>query len=292
VIRTAGDNEVIIEDVDGGQQIRIRQACGNEVLMDGNSGNEFIHLTDPSGNKIKLDANAESITATDHGGNQILMDGKGGQEGILIQDKYGNKIHMDAVEGFMTLYSPTHSSKMELGRSIKFDTDSDNESLISGNAKFTVLGATYEHFGGIKGTTYTAFIEEAALAQKHSSTIGISTQLNYAKELNKNYAARDRKSTDRIKYDSEKLIHLIGGPGDEAQLELQVSGAKLSSGGPSYSDGYIHIDDSGILIMGKKGDILIRSEGDVVISGTEVTFQVDKIDFGNAELKGKNLHQT
>mgnify|MGYP006290484235 CR=1 FL=1 len=299
VIRTAGDNEVIIEDVDGGQQIRIRQACGNEILMDGNSGNEFIHLTDPSGNKIKLDANGESITATDHGGNQIIMDGKGGQEGILIQDKYGNKIHMDAVQGFMTLYSPTHSSRMQLGRSIKFDTDSDNESLISGNAKFTVIGATYEHFGGAKSSTtmgidasvFVGFKEEGALAQKHSSTVGLSTQLNYSKEINKNYAAKDRKSTDRIKYDSEKLIHLIGGPGDEAQLELQEKGAKLSSGGASYSDGYIHIDDSGIIIIGKKGDIIIRSEGDLDISATQVSFKADKIDFGNAELVGKNFNQ-
>ena len=33
VLRTAAQNEIVIEDSDGGEQIHINQACGNEILM-------------------------------------------------------------------------------------------------------------------------------------------------------------------------------------------------------------------------------------------------------------------
>jgi type VI secretion system secreted protein VgrG len=281
VIRTAGDNEVIIEDVDGGQQIRIRQACGNEVLMDGNSGNEFIHLTDPSGNKIKLDANAESIIATDHGGNQILMDGKGGQEGITIQDKFGNQIKLDAVEGILRLFSPSHTSEMVLGRSVTYRTDSDEEKLISGELKATVFGSVNEAHMGNKSTFVGGW--------NHETIIGLNTTVSAAKQFESNMVSNERKARSHIKFDSEKHIHLIGGAGDDAQLKLRKDYVLLGAKG----EGMVRIKPNEVLInCSSSGDIVLKTRGKITLKANQVDFSAKTIDFKNADLKGKNFQQT
>ena len=101
VIRSFGDNDIVIEDKEGDKYIHIKQACGNEIRM---------HEKTPD------------IEIKQECGNEILMHQA---EGIQIRDKFGNEIVLDAVAGTMKLRSPSHESVIELGKSIYFGTMSD-----------------------------------------------------------------------------------------------------------------------------------------------------------------------
>jgi type VI secretion system secreted protein VgrG len=255
VIRSWGDNDIVIEDKDGDKHIQIKQANGNEIVL--HEKTPDIEIKQKCGNKMQMKASGPDIEITQACGNEILMREA---EGIQIRDKYGNEVVLDAAAGFMRLASPSHNSSLELGKSIQFETDSDHRHLISGDAKFTVLGAGYEFFGGAKAAHTVGLQSDTFVGGKHETLVGAKLTINYAREFIRNYAEHDRKSDATIKYDSEKSIELIGGPGDEGQLTLDKDGAWIGCKGSE-----IDVDAGSDITLRSKADINLEAKGDITL---------------------------
>ena len=208
VIRTAADNEIVFEDAGGGEQIHIKQACGNEILMDAPGPN--IEIKQACGNEILMKASGPDIEIKQACGNKITMKEA---DGIDIKDKYGNEIKLDAASGFIHIGSPSHNSFIDIGKSVVKNTDSDNKEFISGDISITGLGTKNDIMMGSR--------IEMTGGLKKESAYGFNVALNYVKGYHPKFPQYDRKVKGYIKYDSEKSIQLIGGPGDEAEITVR-----------------------------------------------------------------------
>lgn len=129
VFRDHGGNEQIIEGKDGVQFIHTKQFCGNEFLIDGSSGGEKIEL----------------------------------------RDKYGNEIVMDAVTGTIRIYSPTHESGIELGKSVEMFSTSHFNQLFKGSWFYNVVGELKGKIG--------ADITELYVGAESKQTLGWRSRL-------------------------------------------------------------------------------------------------------------------
>jgi type VI secretion system secreted protein VgrG len=245
VIRDHGGNEIIMEGKDGEQHVQIKQTCGNEIMMNGKGGEE-------------------SIKITDHAGNFLHMNAVSGSEFIQIQDKYGNMIKLDAVAKFMRLSSPTHNSFIEIGKSIVDSTDSDNKRAISGDYKITVLGESFEFWGGFK--------QEIFIGHKHSSMVGIETKLNAAYVIERGKSKLNTIVEEDIKIDSQKSTTVIGGHGaaDFCKLVLSEDAAELMHGDSKVTiklDGDITVESKTNVKIEAKGANITLKATDVIIDG-------------------------
>ncbi len=235
IIHDFGDNEIILEGEDGAQFIHIQQSCGNK----------------------------------------ILVDGAGGEEKITLIDKSGNEIKIDAVQGSIRFFAPENNTSFEMGKcstgKMGFDkkTDGDWHEHTSGNKVKTMVG-TEESFNLSAKLEMTAGVTTSTfVGLKHETLVGGKVGFNAAKEYDKNLLKVQRKSKDEIKYDSEKKIWLIGGPGDEAQLILDANGAQLFS----KTAKVVIYDNGGIQVQGKK-NVAIKSDKIIKI-GTKSHFKGD-----------------
>ena len=172
--RDSAGNEVLL-DAKGGTdapQMVLSQQNGNKIQIDGTKGSEAIRMVDASGNQIAMKGTPgdQGVEIVDACGNRIEMDATDANKGILLKDSYGNKVHLDAVQKILKLASPSHDSSIVLGRSIEFNTDSDQKSLVSADATFTCLGASSEVFIGVKA--------ELSLAETFELYIGLKQELS------------------------------------------------------------------------------------------------------------------
>ncbi len=236
VIRTAANNEIVIEDSSGGEQIHINQACGNEIFMK---------------------AEGPDIEIKQKCGNQILMKEA---EGIHIKDKYGNEIKLDSVAGTLTLKSPTHNSSIVLGKSEERHTDSNLKIVALGMKDEHVVGPVKVKWAGISQEWKGGAVQENFMGLKSGNFWGVSIEHKRAKEIKDNEKEIETKAKQHIK--------LNGGPGKESELWLSESLAALRS----KNKGQIEINDDGIKIWTKKtikiigdGDIVLASKGEIQI---------------------------
>ncbi|MFO7713053.1 type VI secretion system Vgr family protein [Desulfosarcina sp.] len=271
VIRSWGDNDIIIEDKEGDKHIQIKQANGNEIYLHESSPD--IEIKQECGNKIHMKASGPDIEITQACGNEILMREAAG---IQIRDKYGNEVVLDAAAGFMRMASPSHNSFIELGKSIQFQTDSNNRHLISGEAKFTVLGATNEFFGGAKGAQTIGLQTETFVGGKHETLVGGKITINKAREYTKNFADRDRASDGNIRYRTKKDLLMSGGDGT-SELLVNKNQAYMHSKNNFVRikpDGTLEINNTygnGVLTIKSNNKIVIDTPQEIQIKGSKVT---------------------
>jgi type VI secretion system secreted protein VgrG len=243
VIRTAADNEIIIEDKAGDEQIHIKQACGNEI-----------HMKAPG----------PDIEIKQACGNQILMKEA---EGIHIKDKYGNEVKLDAASGFIRIASPSKDSYIELGKSIIWNTLSNLTSTIAGNWKGIVMGEKAEivtgpakvKWDGISQTTHGGMTQDNFIGVTSSNFIGAkitaeaSTSFTKTKGSKRTYcdASEKIKSADKnedvagsydIKVGSE--LNIVA----DSQIYFKVGGTEIL------------IDGSGITMTAEKITLAGKSE--------------------------------
>lgn len=258
VIRSWKDNDIVIEDKDGDKHIHIKQACGNEIIMHEKTPN--IEIKQACGNEILMKADVPSIEIKQKCGNSAVMDGK--DQYIRFFTRFNN-----------TKFEMGNTPSKKKGGFVK-KTDGDWYQEIKGVKVTRTLAAVEEYALSTKATQTVGASSDYFAGIKHSTMVGAEFKLNASKEFAKNAADRDRKSKGHIKYDSEKEIMLIGGPGDQGQLVLDKDGAWLESKGSE-----IDIDPgSDIQINSKKainlhasgGDISLEASGDIVLksSGT------------------------
>ncbi|MEE9429801.1 MAG: type VI secretion system tip protein TssI/VgrG [Melioribacteraceae bacterium] len=187
IIRTAGNNEISLDDVGGKEQITIKQECGNKIVMD---------------------AEGPNIEITQKCGNEILMRET---EGIQIRDKFGNEIVMDSEAGTMKLRSPSHESVIELGKSILEDTLSDLKQVIKGNHSNIVHGQKKEHvvgpvklkWDGINAKIHGGLVSDTFIGAKHSFFSGLKMDQNYSRSIS---YTRGKKTTKCDASETEETV--------------------------------------------------------------------------------------
>lgn len=102
VIRTAGGNEILLDDTDGKQRVRIVTAAKHCVELD--DGGRRLALQSTDGNALVLDDKGEkaSWNAAKH---TISMVYKGGEEGIVVSTAGGHVIRIDDKNGSISIQS-------------------------------------------------------------------------------------------------------------------------------------------------------------------------------------------
>ena len=273
VIRSWQDNDIVIEDKDGDKHIHIKQACGNEIIMHEKTPN--IEIKQACGNEILMKADGPDIEIKQKCGNEILMHEA---EGIQMRDKYGNEVVLDAASKFIHIASPTHNSYLDLGKSLKFGSDSDGQLLVGGERKISITGNTHESFVGTK----TALSAAADI----SSVNGIVVKRYYAYENQVNYKGRHKRTKGPVVADSDTSYHIIGGAGDVSQIILDNAEAKMS-----YDDSsYVKINHNGIELKTPKKVIIdaqevqIKTSGDIKMNPTgKVKIPANHWDFGDGD---------
>ena len=170
----------------------------------------------------------------------------------------------------MRLASPSHNSYMELGKSVTSYTDSNgvtvtrgnSEEEVYGNSNKLTIGHTNEKFGGTKQSYNLAVTEEFFVGAKFSQMTGVEVKTNIAKEINKNVASRDRKSSGHIYYGSSAYIKLEG-PGTKLTLDSDVAELKAGSC-------FVTVENGGDVLVKSAGNIEMVAGGDIHLKGNNI----------------------
>ena len=272
--RDHGNNELIMEGEAAAQTVHIQQDCGNRMLFDGNSGAELINVKDCGDNEMNMQAHGtKEVFIKQSCGNEMVMNE---DDGITLRDKYGNEIILNAADGYMRLASPTHDSFIEIGRSIKWNTDSNNEMVYGADASLQVGGYTHSTHVGAK-TEISANVQV-------SSVNGVAIKKYYAYENSTNYQGKNKRTRGAVTVDSDTNYHIIGGFEDSSQLELDTASAELRFDGQDHT---IKLNVNGIEIKTNKkidieatgGDVTLKASGDIVLDpGGKVKIPAGKLD--------------
>lgn len=272
-----GGNQIIMEGKEGDKSIHIKQTCGNEIRMHENTPD--IEIKQACGNAILMKAKGSDIEIKQKCGNEILMHEA---KGIQMRDKYGNEVVLDSAAKFIRIASPSHDSYIELGKSLKWGSNSDDTLIVGGDQKATIAGWTHRSHLGIK--------TDISLTANFSSINGINVKKYYAYENSVNYKGRKKRTKGAVSVDSDTSYEIIGGVEDNAQLMLDIMGAKLSSGGNEITDGFIFIDNNGIQVRAKKGDVRIGAPGGKINLKTKcINLKANTTHITKGTFKHKNI---
>lgn len=162
----------------------------------------------------------------------------GNQTKSIFRDSYGNELVFDSTPGdeHIRLFSPHHSSLLQLGRSIVSESESSGFEWKGGNScelgagnKFAAFaGNSAEVKTGLSGSVGFGLNYEAQMAGKHTVLLGYEAGLNIGPEFKCRYGPTIEKS------DSDKSSIAAGDNIVSAKQVLNlIGGAKDDSGGTS-----------------------------------------------------------
>lgn len=152
------DNMPMLDVPANETQSGYRDHGNNEDVWEGDPGKQWMHRKQECGNEFK-------------------MDGTSGAEKIELRDKYGNEMVMDAVAGTILIRSPTHESKMTLGKSIELETASNWINNITGNWASKILGEENKEIVGPCKIKVGADVMEVFIGANHKTTLGFVSSL-------------------------------------------------------------------------------------------------------------------
>ena len=128
ILRTAGSNELLMDDADGEQRVRLASAAGNAVELDDKARRAAFQSTDQ--NALVLDDENElvSLNAGEH---SLTLTYKSGSEAVVLTTAGGHVVRLDDKEKMVTV----QSSK---GHLIQMDDNGKTLSLTDCSGKSTV----------------------------------------------------------------------------------------------------------------------------------------------------------
>ncbi|MGB7569144.1 MAG: type VI secretion system tip protein TssI/VgrG [Chitinivibrionales bacterium] len=131
-ILTAGGNELVLDDTDQKQKVRLSTSAKNTLLMD--DENQNISLKSTNANELLLDDKNE-LVKWNGSAHSITMNYHSGSEGIIITTKEGNTIQIDDNNKKITIHSKAGHS---------FEMDDDGKTIVladcAGKNKVTLDG--------------------------------------------------------------------------------------------------------------------------------------------------------
>jgi type VI secretion system secreted protein VgrG len=282
VLRSRNDNDIVIEDKEGEKFIQIKQANGNEIYL--HEETPDIEIKQECGNKIHMKASGPDIEITQACGNQILMREA---EGVQMRDKYGNEIVLDSEAGFIRIASPSHNSVFEVGKSVSWRSDSNQESLIAADTKTTVLGYTQELFMGLKTSQTVGLQSEIFVGGKHETLLGAKIGLNAAKEYTFNALNRTREGKGDLTYKAKDQLTMSGGEGT-SEVVLNKKQAYMHS-----KHNFVRIEPNGNLEINNthgNGILTIKSNNKIVIdTPQEIHIKGSKVLAKKGEFRTKHI---
>ena len=132
-ILTAGGNELVLDDTDQKQKVRLNTSAKHTLLMD--DENKNISLKSTNANELLLDDKNELVKWTGSA-HSITMNYHSGSEGIIITTKEGNTLEIDDKNKKITIHSKAgHSFEMDDdGKTITMaDCAGKNKVTLDGN---------------------------------------------------------------------------------------------------------------------------------------------------------------
>ncbi|MBD3420115.1 MAG: type VI secretion system tip protein VgrG [Chitinivibrionales bacterium] len=128
IIRTAGGNEIVMDDMKDKQKVSVKTNGLHALEMDDDKKRAF--LTTTNQNKVLLD-DANEMASWNAGDHNIKMTYKGGSEGVVITTAGGHVINIDDKNKSITIQSSA-------GHAIQMDDSGKSISLSDCNGKNTV----------------------------------------------------------------------------------------------------------------------------------------------------------
>jgi len=128
VLRTAGNNELLMDDTDGKQRVRLSTCAAHALEMDDGERRVTLRTTDE--NALLLDDKNERCTLKS-GEHNIDLSYKGGEEGVVITTAGGHVIRIDDSGKKVTIQS-------NAGHIVQMDDNGKKMSLSDCNGKNTV----------------------------------------------------------------------------------------------------------------------------------------------------------
>ncbi|TVP58341.1 MAG: type VI secretion system tip protein VgrG [Gemmatimonadales bacterium] len=147
----------------------------------------------------------------------------------IIEDDFGNEMVFDATPGseHIRIHSPSHTSTIELGRSLFFKSDSDWMAIIDGDAGSIHkgpqiggnIGAKYEIDLGGKFSAFVGFKFDLSLSEAFKIELGPSVKIATGKEYKFSKSAFKQQTTKEILLSSAKSAVITGGSGKESIVD-------------------------------------------------------------------------
>ena len=128
IIRTAGDNEIVMDDTADEQHVKIKTAALNTAVFDDKEKHLFLQTTDE--NKLILD-DANEMAAWNAKDQNITMTYKGGKEGIVITTGGGHVVKISDADKILTIQT-------NAGNVIAMDDNKDTITLTDSKSKNVV----------------------------------------------------------------------------------------------------------------------------------------------------------
>jgi type VI secretion system secreted protein VgrG len=168
----------------------------------------------------------------------------------IIQDDYGNELVFDATPGdeHIRLYSPSHDSMLEIGRSIKWRSDDPFASMTIGSKAEFGLGMSLGLSVGFKtsldmGGSVSLFAGVKAsfsLSDSVSVTLGDSAKVSHGKEYKWGLSEINQHSKGQGVLRSDYQVFLAGGGNSlmnatKSKLLLQYGDAKPGQTAPDQA---------------------------------------------------------
>jgi type VI secretion system secreted protein VgrG len=195
VIRTQGGNELILDDTDGEQQVRLASSAnnvlllddkgqrilisttkGNQVLLSDQSRRVFLVTTD--GHTLSLDDELQAIAIQSKGGHlvqiddaaqKIIVKDSGGNQSLTI-DIGGGTITIENVTGDIKLKAPAGTVAIE-AKELDVQVSSNSSTTVGGSATTTIGGNETHTTGGNFKTKANNILHEASGQLKQKAEI-------------------------------------------------------------------------------------------------------------------------
>ena len=231
VVRTAGGNELLMDDLDGEQRIRLMTHAAHAVELDDGKRRVVIQSTD--GNKVLLDDENERCDFN-AGDQTIVLSYQSGQEGITITTGKGHVIRLDDKGKKLTIQT-------EAGNILQMDDGGKKIVMSDANGKGTVTldgnkGITLDTSGKIViNASQDVEIKGAnvKIATGTGGNIEGKASMGKVSFEGKDFAAR--ASLGDVTLDGQMNVAIKGGMSVKAdgsmgmsKMELGATGAKVS----------------------------------------------------------------
>ena len=148
----------------------------------------------------------------------------------IIRDDYGNEMIFDATpdDEHIRIHSPHHESTLLLGKSVKCATESNSFTFTHGNKNEIIVGVQTGLGVGINAEAFIGYGFGFNLSSKTEINLGIEKSFNWGPKLS--YSKNDeveistgdfkQQVEEEIVLDSEKAAYMVGGPDNNAQIQL------------------------------------------------------------------------
>jgi type VI secretion system secreted protein VgrG len=157
VIRTAGGNEIVLDDTDAKQKISIKTAAVNNLLFD--DEHQVITLQSTADNKLTIDdanktltinaqqhvitmcydGNGSKVSLVTANGHQIIFDDQ--NQSITLKSAGGHQVVMDDNSSVMTLTDDNGTNTVKLDRNAGISLETQDAITIRAQGDLTLEGA-------------------------------------------------------------------------------------------------------------------------------------------------------